>query len=112
MVNHNKPLKTIVNQFNEDEMLKYKERRRFDTYRGKAHYYFDKIWQQAKIATRDELYVWLSDRLNTTEEKAHFSQMDNATCIKAIYFCQQLLNDNRRMDLDFGATPITPFYIL
>ena len=107
-----KPPKTEVNWLNETEWLKFKERRRFDSWRQKGHFYFDKIWQEAKIMTREETYKWLAKQLDVTEENAHFSRLNQVQCAEAIWFCQQLLNDNRRMDLDFGCEPITPFYAL
>ena len=61
---------------------------------------------------RDEAYEWLANMLGVPEPFAHFSKMHNERCIEAIYFCQQFLNDNRRLDLDFGAEPITPYYVL
>ena len=110
--NKNIPSNTKKNYLNEAEMLKYKECRRFQTYRNKGHFYFDKIWRDAKIMTIDEAYVWLSNKLQISIEETHFSLMDNERCSEAIWFCQQLLNDNRRIDLDFGCEPITPFYVL
>jgi hypothetical protein len=108
----NKPAKTKINWLNESEMLKFKERRRFETWKDKAHFYFDKIWRDAKILTRKEAYEWLAKHLEISEEEAHFKSLNKHQCEEAIFFCQQLLNDNRRMDLDFGIDPITPFYII
>jgi len=105
-----KPPKTISNDLNKSEMDLFKQRRRFDNWKDKAHYYFDIIWRDAKIMTREEAYKWLANKLNV--KNAHFSNLDDMQCEKAIWFSQQLLNDNRRMDLDFGMKPITPFYIL
>lgn len=107
-----KPPKTIRNEFNEVEMRKYGERRRFESYRSKAHFYFDKIWREAKLIPRNDAYTWLANRMNITRAEVHFSKMNSKRCEEAIEICQQLLNDNRRLDLDFGVEPITPFYIL
>lgn len=107
----NKPPKTIVNHFNEIEMIKFKEPKNFETYKHKAHFYFDKIWK-TKLMTREEAYGWLSEKLELTNDKTHFGLMNNMKCTEAIYYCQQLLNDIRRLDLDFGVKPITPFYII
>ena len=107
-----RPPKPIVNSLNKNEMLKFKECRRFKFYRQMAHYYFDKIWDDAELLTREEAYKWLSIKLQINVIDAHFTNMNNEKCKEAIWFCQQLLNDNRRMDLDFGRNPITPFYIL
>lgn len=106
------PEKTIVNELNQDDWDRFKEQRRFETYRQKGHFYFDKIWREAKIMSRIEAYKWLANILGVTEPEAHFTYLNDSKCREVIYFCQQLLNDNRRLDLDFGADPITPFYIL
>lgn len=107
-----KPPKTKIDWTNEAEMLKFKERRRFDSWQDKGHFYFDKLWREAKILTREECYRWLAEQLGVSKENAHFSRLDAVQCAEAISLCQQLLNDNRRMDLDFGCEPITPFYAL
>lgn len=95
----------------DDPFMEFKERRRFTSWRQKGHYYFDKIWQLGYM-TREEAYKWLSERLNVDKEKAHFSRMNNETCKEAVYLCQQTLNDLRRLDLDFGDEPKTPFYYI
>lgn len=101
-------IKTTV--FNKDEFLEFKERRRFQSLKDAGHYYFDKLWAEAKLFTREEAYKWLADKLGVPEEHAHFRRMPKTLYKDAIYFCQQLLNDNRRFDLDFGGSPITPLY--
>ena len=70
------------------------------------------IWNDTKIMTREECYQWLANKLGIEEYKAHIKHLNKEQCIEAIYFCQQLLNDNRRIDLDFGTEPITPHYKL
>ncbi len=106
-----KPTNTVVTDLNRDEMFEFKERRRFYTYKYKAHFYFDKIWIE-KHLTREEAYEWLARMLHITESEAHFSNLSNEQCKEAIFFCQQILNDLRRLDLDCGFEPSTPFYIL
>ncbi len=86
------------------------ERKNFSDYRQKGHFYFDKIWRDVKILTRQEAYKWLARILEIKEDIAHFSRLNDRLCKEAIYFCQQLLNDNRRLDLDFGVEPSTPLY--
>ena len=104
--------KTKIIYINESEYLKFCERRRFDNIRQKGHFYFDKIWSDLKIMTRDEAYIWLANKLNVPEDKAHFTYLSDEQCKEAIYYCQQLLNDARRLDLDYNCEPITPFYVL
>lgn len=98
----------IYQNGNNFDIPKIAEPKRFNNLKEKGHYYFDKIWKDLKLMTREKCYEWLANKLNINN--AHFSYMNKDTCIKAIYFCQQLLNDNRRLDLDFGVTPSTPFY--
>lgn len=83
---------------------------KFSSYRNEGHFYFDKIWSLCKIMTRVESYEWLARKLDIDEPSAHFSQLNNSQCKDAIYYCKQLLNDLRRLDLDFGQKPLTPYY--
>lgn len=111
-MNSTQPPKTIIDYINVTEQLKFKERRRFQSYKDKAHFYFDKIWRDTNIMTRSEAYLWLGERLDLQKNGAHFTNMNKIKCTESIWFCQQLLNDNRRLDMDFGKEPITPFYVL
>ncbi len=103
------PTKHIYQDFNEFNRW-LGERRRFVSMRQKGHFYFDKIWNAAGLMTREECYQWLADKLGVKEFQSHFKNLNNEQCAEAIYYCQQLLNDNRRLDLDFGTEPITPLY--
>lgn len=76
-----------------------------------THKYFDIIWQK-NVMTRKECYEWLSDNLNIPKEYTHIGMFNLESCKKTIEVCKQLLNDNRRIDLDFGAIPITPYFDL
>lgn len=76
-----------------------------------AHLYFDKIWQ-LKIMSRSEAYAWLSRILELPGEYTHIGMFSEKTCADVVYFSKQLLNDNRRLDLDFGATPETEYFEL
>jgi len=107
-----KPSIVKVNHLNRDEMLEYREQRRFNNHRDKGHYFFDKIWKDANLLSRGDAYKWLAKKLNVRTEYAHFKYLNDAQCSEAIQYSQQLLNDNRRMDIDFGCKPVTPFYIL
>jgi hypothetical protein len=79
--------------------------------KNQAHEYFDKLWKLNYI-TRAEAYQYLAEWLGVPEMKAHMSSMDNDTCKKVIEYSIQMLNDNRRLDLDFGAPIKTPYYEL
>ena len=88
-----------------------KEPKRFGKIRDAGHYFFDKLWHVHGM-DRDWCYWWLGQRLNLTEEQAHFFLMNDYNVRWAIYYCRQLLNDLRRLDQDWGDDPKTPFYIL
>lgn len=76
-----------------------------------AHEYFDKIWQ-LEYMKRTEAYAWLSDMLDLPPEYTHIGMFSEITCTRVIYFSKQLLNDFRRLDLDFGNDPKTPYFPL
>lgn len=76
-----------------------------------AHEYFDKIWK-LNLLTRSGAYSWLSEKLSLPAEYTHIGMFSVKTCKDVVYYSKQLLNDERRMDLDFGATPVTPYYQL
>jgi hypothetical protein len=75
-----------------------------------AHKYFDMIWRDLQILSRDGAYKWLSDMLDLPSEYTHIGMMGVDKCKEVIYFSKQLLNDNRRLDLDFGVEPQTEFF--
>lgn len=92
----NKPLGRLANK----ELRKWKK---------EAHEYFDKIWK-LKINTRKESYKWLSIHLDIPSQFTHIGMFGVDTCKEVVRLSKQLLNDNRRLDLDFGAEPVTPYY--
>ncbi|MEO6302525.1 MAG: zinc-finger-containing protein [Bacteroidia bacterium] len=79
-------------------------------YKKEAHLYFDKIWQELKLMKRAQAYKWLSKLLNLPGKYTHIGMFSEKTCKDVIYFSKQFLNDNRRLDLDYGVEPQTPFY--
>lgn len=79
--------------------------------RREAHQYFDKIWK-LKLISRTEAYEWLSRMLDLPAEYTHMGMFGEKTCKDVIYFSKQTLNDNRRLDMDFGVEPKTPYYPL
>lgn len=79
--------------------------------KDQAHFFFDKIWM-CNYLERNEAYKWLSNWLEIPEEKAHMRFMNEKTCIKTIEACVCLLNDMRRLDLDFNAEIKHPHYKL
>ena len=102
------PPRTGIDEF---DQLTFKERRRFQSWRQKGHFYFDKFWEEGYMS-RGDAYKWLRDELGISREEAHFSRLSDEQCKKIVWRCQQVLNDLRRLDLDFDVDPSTPFYIL
>lgn len=76
-----------------------------------AHKYFDMIWKNKNL-TRQEAYTWLSQQLNLQREQTHIGMFNIQQCKDTVYFSKQILNDLRRCDLDFNATPQTPYFKL
>jgi len=76
-----------------------------------AHLYFDKIWK-TKQMKRHDAYKWLSDKLNIPKEYTHIGMFSIKTCKDVVYYSKQLLNDLRRLELDFGQEPKTQYYEL
>ncbi len=74
-----------------------------------AHLYFDKLWQLG-IMKRKEAYSWLSECLGIPVEYTHIGMFSVNTCKETVRFAKQFLNDNRRLDLDFGVEPKHPYY--
>lgn len=79
--------------------------------KSQAHKYFDMLWK-IKYIERNEAYLWLSKQLEVEEPMAHMSKMNESMCKKVIENAIMILNDMRRLDLDFGATPKHPYYEL
>lgn len=76
-----------------------------------AHEYFNKIFE-LKFLKRKEAYAWLSNILGIPREYTHIGMFSVKTCRDVTYFSKQLLNDIRRLDMDFGDEPKTPYYDL
>jgi hypothetical protein len=79
--------------------------------KDQAHKYFDMIWKLGYME-RNELYVWFASWLGVEEPKAHMSKMNEDLCKKVIEGSIMILNDMRRLDLDFSAPIKHPYYEL
>lgn len=76
-----------------------------------AHYYFDMIWKEPlKLMSRSDAYNGLSAWMNLHPDLTHIGMFDIDQCKDAIQFAKQMLNDNRRLDLDLGAPEPTPYF--
>jgi hypothetical protein len=60
--------------------------------------------------TRHEAYTWLSGWLEIPREETHIGMFDEKLCADTVIAAKSFLNDMRRLDLDFGATPKTPWF--
>jgi hypothetical protein len=79
--------------------------------KDQAHIYFDKLWKY-KYCERNEAYEHLSKWLDIPEPEAHMSKMNKEQCKKVIEWSIMMLNDFRRLDLDFGDEIKHPYYEL
>ena len=77
------------------------EKRKLHILKNHAHKVFDKLWK-SNIMTRDECYNWLSIKLNIPKELTHIKYFKIEQCKDVIYFSNQLLEDMRLLDKDFG----------
>lgn len=94
-----------------DKALGRLAQKRLRKLKYQAHEYFDKIWMN-KYMTRHEAYAWLSHILEIPVEYTHIGMFSEVTCERVIHFSKQFLNDQRRLDLDFGCEPKTPYFLL
>lgn len=74
-----------------------------------AHKYFDMIWEQ-KHLSRSEAYSWLSEQISIEPNYCHIGMFDVKECKEVVDLSKMLLNDLRRIDLDFGVEPINPYF--
>jgi hypothetical protein len=78
-------------------------------WKKEAHKYFDLIWQKG-LMKRTNAYSWLSKQLSIDPEYTHIGMFDVYQCKATVEASKQLLNDNRRLDMDMGAEPPTPYF--
>ncbi len=90
-------MKTYSNK--DIQIIKYKQD--LGSLKDQAHLYFDKLWIYG-YCKRNETYEHLSKWLGIPEPKAHMSKMDIKQCKQVIVWSIMMLNDFRRLDLDFG----------
>jgi len=79
--------------------------------KDQAHKYFDMLWKHGYI-DRNAGYEYLARWLEVPEPQAHMSKMDKEMCKKVIECSIQMLNDMRRLDLDWGDPIKHPYYEL
>lgn len=70
-------------------------------WRNEAHTYFDMIWKEGH-EDRDKLYEHLAERFKLEKHKTHIRMFDRERCIEVVDWAKMILNDLRRLDMDFG----------
>lgn len=71
-------------------------------WKKEAHKYFDIIWKE-KHEKRPALYKHLSRHLGLPSEYTHIGMFSIDTCKKVVDWSKMILNDLRRLDMDFGV---------
>lgn len=80
-------------------------------WRHQAHKYFDIIWMEGHVE-RDLLYGHLADYLKLSKEECHIKLFDVEKCKEVIDWSKRILNDLRRLDMDFGIEVKRKHYCL
>ncbi len=78
-------------------------------WKKEAHKYFDIIWKE-KHLTRKESYQHLSNHLKLPIYYTHIGMFSVDTCKKVVDWSKMILNDLRRLDMDFGVDVKRPHY--
>lgn len=78
-------------------------------WKKEAHRYFDVIWKDKHIE-RGLLYKHLSTYLKIPIEYTHIGMFSVETCKKVVDWSKMILNDLRRLDMDFGIQVNRPHY--
>lgn len=74
-----------------------------------AHKYFDVIWKEGH-EERGEVYKHLANHLKLPVEYCHIGMFSVKTCQKVVDWSKMILNDLRRLDMDFGQDVKRPHY--
>lgn len=78
-------------------------------WKKEAHKYFDQLWKGGEMS-RDEAYKELSTHLSILPIYTHIGMFSVETCKEVVDWSKKLLNDFRRLDLDFGIDNKRPYY--
>ena len=70
-------------------------------WKKEAHKYFDVIWKE-KHETRSNTYKHLAKHLNIPIQYCHIGMFSVETCKAVVEWSKMILNDLRRLDMDFG----------
>lgn len=78
-------------------------------WKKEAHKFFDLIWKE-KHESRGEAYKQLAKHLNIPSEYCHIGMFSVKTCQEVVKWSKMILNDLRRLDMDFGIDVKRPHY--
>lgn len=70
-------------------------------WKKEAHKYFDIIWKEGH-EKRGEVYKHLANHLKLPVEYCHIGMFSVETCKKVVSWAKMILNDLRRLGMDFG----------
>lgn len=79
--------------------------------KDQAHQYFDMIWKVGHLE-RSEAYKHMAEWFSVAEPEVHMRNATPQMCKDIIYRSIQLLNDIRRLDLDWNDPIKTPYFEL
>lgn len=79
-------------------------------WKKEAHKYFDMIWGEAGGGKRKEVYKHLSTHLGLPTWYTHIGMFSVDTCKEVVDWSKMILNDLRRLDMDFGADVKRPHF--
>jgi len=71
-------------------------------WKKEAHKYFDVIWKEGH-EKRGGVYKHLANYLKLPVEYCHIGMFSVETCKKVVDWSKMILNDLRRLDMDFGV---------
>lgn len=60
--------------------------------REQGHFFIDLIVNNG-FMTRSEIYLWLSSKINLSEQECHFSRLKRNKIIECIQYCMTYLNE-------------------
>ena len=78
-------------------------------WKKEAHKYFDMIWNECG-ENRSDVYKRLSVFLKLPSEYCHIGMFSIKTCKEVVDWSKMILNDLRRLDIDFGIEVKRPHY--
>lgn len=78
-------------------------------WKKEAHKYFDVIWKEGHFK-RGDTYQMLSDHLKLPTQYTHIGMFSVETCKEVVDWSKMMLNDLRRLDMDFGINVERPHY--